>query len=296
MERNHPSQMYRTITEQIAAAIAAGAPRFEMPWHRASISLGPPMNAFTGNSYNGINILALWVAAQMRGFTSRSWATYRQWAELKCQVCKSERGTVIVFYRRVDNSPTDPEIDGADPETRLIARASWVFNAAQVDNWRESDADEQSPFAVLERVETFVRTLGAEIHEGAVDACYFPHADYIQIPARSAFVGTTTSSPAEAYYATLLHELTHWTGHKTRLERDFSKRFGDEAYAMEELVAELGAAFLCASLGVANEPRLDHAAYVNSWLRVLGNDRRAIFVAAGKAGAAVDYLMRQFHP
>jgi antirestriction protein ArdC len=290
MEQNHPNHMYRTITEQIAAAIAAGAPRFEMPWHRQGTGNGLPVNALTGSAYNGINIVALWVAAQLRGFTSSMWATYRQWAELKCQVRKGEKGTVIVFYRKVESTQPETGGEGEEPEVRLVARAFWVFNANQVDNWRDPEPDEVSAFERIERAETFIRTVGAEIHEGWADACYFPHADYIQMPPRSAFVGSATSDPAEAYYATLLHELTHWTGHKSRLDRNFAKPFGDEAYAMEELVAELGAAFLCARLGITNEPRPDHAAYVNSWLRVLGNDRRAIFIAAGKATAAVEYL------
>lgn len=287
----NPYQVYRKITEQIAATIAAGAPRYEMPWHRSGPMLGRPSNAASGNSYQGINVLALWVAAQTRGFTTNTWATYRQWAKLNAQVRKHEKGCVIVFYKEVE---TTGQPDGSVEEetgTRLVARASWVFNADQVDNRPAPVIERPNLVDVIVDAELFVRSVGAEIHEGGDVACYRPHADYIQMPPRSAFVGTSTSKPTESYYATLFHELTHWSGHERRLNRDFSKRFGDEAYAMEELVAELGAAFLCADVGVTNLPRPDHAAYVGSWLRVLGNDARAIFVAAGKANAAAEFLV-----
>jgi len=160
-QHQYPNQLYRTITEQIAAAIAAGAPRFEMPWHRTGLVVGLPVNALTGNAYNGINILALWVAAQVRGFRTGTWATYRQWTELKWQVRKGERGTVIVFYRKIERmaGADDPREDG-EPDIRLAARASWVFNADQIDNWRDPEPEQPSPFEVIERAETFVRTIG----------------------------------------------------------------------------------------------------------------------------------------
>jgi antirestriction protein ArdC len=286
---HNPRQVYSKITEHIVAAIAAGAPRFEMPWHRSGPSFGRPKNAVSGNHYRGVNVLALWIAAQARGFTNMSWASYRQWASLGAHVRKGEKGTVIVFYKKLDVEPTDEGEDS--PAARLVARASWVFNVEQVEGLTPPEAPMlPSPVEVLNQADTLIDATGATIDEGGDIACYRPHADYIQMPPRSAFIGTRTSTPTEAYYATLLHELTHWTGHERRLNRDLSRRFGDEAYAMEELVAELGAAFLCANLGVTNAPRADHAAYVASWLRVLRSDVRAIFHAAGKASAAVEYL------
>jgi len=283
--------VYVTITERIAAAIAAGAPRFEMPWHQSGPLLGRPLNALSRKPYRGINVLALWVAAQSRAFATGRWATYRQWATLGAQVRKGEKGSVIVFYKKAETILHGDDSEEGEPETRLVARASWVFNADQVEGWEPPEASAPSnPVSVLDRTEAFVSATGADIHEGGGVACYRPYADYIQMPPRSAFIGSSTSTPTESYYATLLHELTHWTGHERRLSRDFSRRFGDEAYAMEELVAELGAAFLCVDLGVTNTPRPDHAAYAGSWLRVLGNDARAIFIASGKAGAAAEYL------
>lgn len=282
-------RIYRRITDQIAAAIAAGAPKFEMPWHRPALVM--PFNAATTKPYQGVNVLSLWIAAQIRSFGTGYWATYRQWAGLGAQVRKGEKGSPIVFYKKVEHAAAEEDAGDEMPEKRLVARASFVFNADQVDNWRPPElARPHSPVLVIEHAEQFVLGVGAEIHESDGKACYMPHADYILIPRRELFTGTSTSSPTEAYYATLFHELVHWTGHESRLNRDLAKRFGDEAYAMEELVAELGAAFLCADNQVNNAPRADHAAYVASWLRVLGNDPRAITIAAGKASTAARFL------
>jgi antirestriction protein ArdC len=198
---------------------------------------------------------------------------------------------MIVFYKKPEAKEKPADEKEESPASRLIARASWVFNADQVDNWLLPEAAEEIDLtAMIESADHFIAFTGAEIHEGGDVACYHPHADYIQMPPRSAFLGTSSISPTESYYATLLHELTHWTGHGSRLNRDFATKYGDEAYAVEELVAELGAAFLCAELAITNSPRPDHAAYVQSWLRVLGNDTHAIFSAASKAQAAVEYL------
>ena len=281
-------RLYSRIAEQIAAAIAAGAPTFEMPWHRPNLSF--PANAATCLYYRGINVLSLWVAAQLRGYGTNYWATYRQWSDLGAQVRHAEKGTAILFYRELEQDTDDDEA----PAKRLVARAFFVFNADQVDNWRPPDPLPALGLAVaIDHAEQFVRSIGADIRASAGTACYIPDADYILMPHRELFVGSTTSSPTESYYATLFHELVHWTGHASRIARTFAKRFGDEAYAMEELVAELGAAFLCAEQKIANAPRPDHAAYVAGWLRVLGNDPRAIVTAASAASAAAQYLNSQ---
>ena len=147
-----------------------------------------------------------------------------------------------------------------------------------------------NPAEVLTQVEAYVTATGARVAFCGEGAFYRLLTDTIHMPDRARFVGSATSSATECLYATLLHELTHWTGIKTRCDREFGKRFGDDAYAMEELVAELGAAFLCADLGIANTPRPDHAAYISHWLTVLKADKKAIFTAASKAAQAVDYL------
>jgi antirestriction protein ArdC len=139
-------------------------------------------------------------------------------------------------------------------------------------------------------LEAFVKATGVRIQEGVPEACYRRGLDFIQMPQSVWFIGSKTSTPTQAYYATLLHELTHWTGAPHRLDREFGKRFGDHAYAFEELVAELGAAFLCSAFRIANAPRPDHASYLAGWLSVLKDDPRAIFTASSKAQEAIEYL------
>jgi antirestriction protein ArdC len=165
-----------------------------------------------------------------------------------------------------------------------------VFNLEQVDGWQPPRPATPDPKRVLVEVERFVMATFADIRIGGDRAYYRPGTDHIQMPDRDRFTGTETIDATESYYATLLHELTHWTGHAARLDRDLSGRFGREGYAMEELVAELGAAFLCSDLGITNRPRPDHAAYIAHWLAVLKKDTRAIFTAASKANEARRFL------
>jgi antirestriction protein ArdC len=175
-----------------------------------------------------------------------------------------------------------------------MARASFVFNAAQVEGFRlepdEALPDEPS-FDPIERAEAFAKATGAAITEGGDRACYIPSADMIRMPERRRFTGTDTTTPAEGFYSTLCHELVHWSGAKPRLDRDLSGRFGSESYAVEELVAELGAAFLCGDLGITPEPRADHAQYIATWLKVLKDDKKAVFTAASKASEAASWLL-----
>lgn len=288
----HNSQtIYTRITTQIIAAIAAGAPRCEMPWHRSGPALSRPANVASGQYYRGINVIALWVAAQERMFPSGYWATYSQWRALGAQVRNGEKGSSIVFYKKLPRKSGEGSEDDAESAPRLVARVSHVFNAAQVEGWEPSRSPPSNLVESIADAEIFIQGLGAEIRHGGELARYLPKLDRIEIPPRESFVPTTYSSATEGYYSTLFHELTHWSGHDTRLKRKFSQRFGNEAYAVEELVAELGAAFLCADFRISNAPRLDHAAYIASWLRVLGHDPRAIVTAASKASVAVEYLM-----
>ena len=275
------------ITDKIVAAVEAGAGEYCMPWHR---TVTRPVNAFTGKVYHGVNVLALWAAAALRGFPSGYWATYRQWRTLDAQVRKDERGAVIVFYKTIPPEEEDQNAEKTRSRSTLIARASWAFNAAQVDGWTPPQSQQRSDVEIREHAEAFIKATLADIRHGGDIACYDCVRDYIAVPHPEQFVATKTSSATEGYYSVVLHELTHWTGAANRLARNLRVRFGDEAYAMEELIAELGAAFLCADLGIANEPRLDHAAYVSSWLKVLGKDRTALFTAANKASVAATYL------
>ncbi len=286
------ADVYQRITEQIVEAIERGADQWTMPWHTSGAI---PSNAATGKHYRGVNVLTLWANAAAEGYRSGLWATYAQWRELGAQVRKAEKSTLIVFWKfrdPSDGSESSEDEQNDDSQTAKrgpLARGYNVFNADQVDGF-ELPAIPVLPQA--ERIATadsFFARLQADIRHGGNRAFYSPAGDFIQMPPFDIF-----QDPI-AYYATLGHECIHLSGAPHRLNRDLKSRFGDEAYAGEELVAELGAAFLCADLGLANEPRPDHAAYVQSWLRVLRNDYRAIFTAASKAQAAADWL-HSFQP
>lgn len=274
--------IYETITSQIVAAIEAGAGNYDMPWHRSQHDVASPSNAATGNAYRGINILALWMTAEARGFGSGQWATYRQWQEQGAQVRKGETAATVILWKPLDEGAAKAA-DGAEPG-RFVARAYSVFNSGQVDGWTAPIIPQLPEAERIACAEAFMAAVPAELTHGGNSACYIPAADRVQMPA----FGQFRSAPA--YYATLAHELTHWTGAKARLNRDLSGRFGSDSYAMEELVAELGAAFICGRLGIGGEPRTDHAPYIASWLKVLKGDSRAIFTAAAKAQQAADYL------
>ena len=277
--------IHQHLTDRIIAAIEAGAGQWQMPWHRGSGGRAP-VNITSGNKYRGVNVLGLWVEAQVNGYGSHLWGTYRQWAEKGAVVRKGQKASYVVFYKEIE---VDSAEGGEDErKSRLFARATPVFNADQVDGLNEAPV--AAPVTELQDVDGIIARTGANIVHGGSRACFIPKADEIHMPPRELFTGSATSTATEAYYSTLLHELTHWTGLAHRCDRDLSGRFGTEAYAMEELVAELGAAFLCAELGIAVEPRADHAQYLAHWLKVLKADKRAIFTAASKAGEATAFV------
>jgi antirestriction protein ArdC len=232
----------------------------------------------------------LWCAAQANSYADARWATYRQWAALGAQVRKAERGTLVLFYKELPRSARPGAQSGGDAETAdgapFVARAAHVFNAAQVDPALPS-ADAPAHDAVFDlppAFDAFVASTGAAIRHGGARACYIPSTDAIHLPARSAF-GT-----AEGYTGTLAHELVHWSGAPHRLARDLTGRFGTRDYAAEELVAELGAAFVLAELGIARTPHPDHAAYCAAWAPLLRGDPRALGHAAAHASRAAEYL------
>ncbi|MFG1342494.1 ArdC family protein [Xanthobacter autotrophicus] len=287
--------VHQEVTDRIVAAIETAGP-YEMPWIKSrSGSFARPVNIASGNPYNGINILSLWIAAQSSDYASPVWGTYRQWQQRGAQVRKGEKASLVVFYKSIetDEADTAEGDDGEPSQQRLIARASHVFNAAQVEGFTppaEASLPEAAAFDPIAHAEAFAKATGVVITEAGDEACYEPLSDMIRMPERRRFTGTATTSPAEGFYSTLCHELVHWSGAKHRLDRDLSTRFGSEAYAMEELIAELGAAFLCADLSITPEPRMDHASYIASWLKVLKDDKRAIFTTAAKASQAAAWL------
>lgn len=288
--------VHQAVTDQIIAAIEAGAGEWQMPWHRTGEGLNRPVNIDTGNRYRGVNVIALWASAQMRGFSTGTWGTYRQWAARECQVRKGERASLIVFYKELDVTRDKADIGESEADTVMFARASWVFNSEQVDGYQaEQPAPASSPAERIERAEHFIAATGADVRHGGTRAFYRHNDDFVQMPDIERFLGSATSTATESYYSTLLHELTHWTGHEKRCNRQFGERFGDDAYAMEELVAELGSAFLCSDLGITAELRPDHAQYIDHWLKVMKADKKAVFTAAAQAAKAGD-LLRSFQP
>jgi antirestriction protein ArdC len=287
------TDVYASITDQIIAAIEAGADHPQMPWHSQGSIIERPVNVASKRAYRGVNTVALWASAYCQQFTTGLWGTYRQWQEKGAQVRKGEKSSVIIFYKDVELGEQDQSASNDDERgnRRFIARASRVFNVAQVDGFElpaiEPSIDRIDPCVAAEG---FVAATGANITVAGERAFYNRGTDSITMPDRHRFVGTNTSTATEGWYSTLLHELTHWSGAETRCARTFGERFGDDAYAMEEMVAELGAAFLCGDLGITAEPRADHADYIGHWLRILKGDRKAIFTAASAANKAAEYL------
>tara|TARA_R110002167_G_scaffold334103_1_gene541217 strand:- start:442 stop:1278 length:837 start_codon:yes stop_codon:yes gene_type:complete len=263
---------------------------FEIPWHT---TLGMPTNASTGNKYNGINIILLWCRTKEQGHASSTWATYKQWQSLGAQVTKGQKGSQIIIYKPMKQEDNQPLSDKEHNRPRVFIGSATVFNASQVEGYVVTD-DKLKPEADnterLESVEQFILSAQADIRLGGDRAFYAPMEDYIAMPGRELFTGTSTISATEAYYSTLFHEMTHWSGSEKRCGRDMSGRFGGQSYAMEELVAEIGAAYLCANKGVSSTPRLDHANYLKNWLKVIKKDEKAIFWAATRAQEAVTYL------
>jgi antirestriction protein ArdC len=281
--------VYSRVTGKIIADLERGNLTWLQPW-QAGHQAGPvsrPLRA-AGKAYRGVNVLMLWAAAMERGYNCPLWCTYKQAAELGGQVRKGEKGSLVVYADTFTKKDTDDK--GADVDIEIpFMKGYTVFNAEQVDglpaHFYATVTPLNSDIDRLESVEGFFASTRASIQHGGSSAFYSPDRDIVQMPELQTF------RDRESYYATLAHETTHWTRHPSRLDRDLGrKRFADAGYAMEELVAEIGAAFLCADLGITPETRPDHAAYIASWLKVLKDDKRAIFTAASHAQKAADYL------
>jgi antirestriction protein ArdC len=283
--------IHAEITAKLVAAIEADPGRPSLPWRRSAAPLCMPENALTKKLYNGINVVSLWVAAETMSYAAPIWATYKQWSEIDCQVRKGEKASLVIFYKEYETDP-NPDHD-CDDGKRRVARASYVFNAAQVDGYTLPEPP--APLGPIERIEAadrFFTATGARVAHGGDRAFYRPGTDTIHMPAEDHFCGTSTLTRSEGYYAVLGHECIHWSGSENRLAREFGKRFGDAAYAAEELVAEIGSAFLCAELGITQDTRPDHAQYLAHWLQLLKSDPKAIFTAAAKASEAVGFLKK----
>jgi antirestriction protein ArdC len=283
--------IYETITSKLLAAIEASSGDPIMPWQRGGTQPVLPTNAVTGQAYRGVNILSLWITALERGYGSGEWATYKQWGARRCQVRQGEKASPIVFYKEVTVEAEPDAHDGeSETERRRFARGFWVFAAEQVEGHQPATALPPNPIERIADAEAYFAATGAKVVVGGSQACYRSSTDTIHMPDEARFIATDGRTRTEAWYGVLGHEATHWVGAPHRLNREFGKRFGDDAYCFEEACAEIGAAFLCARLGIAIEPHPDHARYIQHWLEVMKADPRAIFAAAARAQEAVAYL------
>jgi antirestriction protein ArdC len=300
-------EVRQVITDQILAMLEQGGQVFRKRWTRAA-SRGLPRNGKSGHAYRGANVLLLWDAASEQGYASNVWLTYKQAASLGAQVRKGERAVMCAHFERHAGqaqaghdavSLREGEDEGRAEKARraelLLARPFWLFNVAQIDGLPPAVLDlcadpVKSPSGPVERALRLLGGCDAVIRHGFERAMYLPELDEIRLPWPRHFTS------GEAYCATSLHELMHWTGHPSRLNRQFAKRFGDAAYAFEELVAELGSAFVMGYCGLVQATLEGHAAYLDSWLQVLKNDRTAIFTAARHAGEAFEYILAREMP
>jgi antirestriction protein ArdC len=282
------ASLYDEVTAKIIGQLEAGIFPWVQPWSSAAASPGLPRNAITGRPYSGINVLILWGAVIEGGYPSQDWLTFRQALAAGGCVRKGERGQTIFYADKFvpkgerEQGATESDAPRAIPFLKRFV----VLNAAQCDGLPERLTAAPAPLPEREQheqAEALIAASGADFRIGGAEAFYSPTLDLVQVPPQPAFAQQID------YYRTALHELGHWTGHKSRLDRDQSGGFGSAAYAREELCAEMASAFLCTALGIV--PTVRHADYVGNWLTVLRADNRAIFKAASQASKAADFLL-----
>jgi antirestriction protein ArdC len=282
--------VYQTITDQIVEQLEQGVRPWQKPWSASHLDgrVSLPLR-HNGAPYRGVNVLSLWMQGMAKGYSAPRWMTFKQAIDLGGCVRKGEKASLTVYADTITRQQTD-RVTGDEIAAEIhFLKGYTVFNVEQIDGLPETYYDRPPPRTEtvprIARADAFFAATGAAIVHGGNQACYVKSSDIIRMPAIECF------RDAESYYATLAHECTHWTLHPSRLNRSFDrKRFGDEGYAMEELVAELCAAFLCADLELTPEVRDDHASYLANWLTVLKGDTRAIFTAASHAQRAADFL------
>ena len=282
------------ITATILDKLAAGTKPWVQPWTGAPASRPLRHN---GEPYKGINVVMLWLAARVRGFSSPYWMTYNQCQQLGGQVRRGERCSTAVFYKALGPKEQDADAVAGDdhgepgkPKKRFVLRSFNVFNVDQIDGLEaEYPTPEIKPLPAYEQraeIEAFFASVPAIVHHRGNQAFYRRDTDEITLPP----VETFRDYPA--YASTRAHETAHWTGHASRLDRQFGKRFGDDAYAFEELVADIAAAIVGAQLGLPEAELDDHASYLQSWIKVLERDKNAILTAASKADEAAQLIMQ----
>lgn len=279
--------IYAEVTAQVINGIADSDGNFTLPWHRPALN-ALPKNALTGRSYNGMNCLSLWVAAQSSSYQHGIWATFRQWSQLGAQVQSGEKGSLIIFYRLMKTEAS------ASSEERVfpLVKYAYVFNVEQVTGFEAPQPFRQEAlFQLSPEIDSAIARTGINIEHRGESAFYIPKRDSIVMPPVELFKGSKTSSPYEAYYSTVFHELIHATGAPHRLNRKLSTDSASREYHFEEIIAELGAAFCCARLGISSSPRTDHAQYIKSYIELLKADEKAIVKAASAAQLACEYLI-----
>jgi len=277
---------YAVITDNIIKAIEAGVAPWRRDWNGVPVNAIMPIRA-NGEQYQGINVLILWIASMQYGYTSNRWFTYKQAQELGATVRKGEKGQTVCYFAMIESKKENAK---GEKEKFPMLKVYTVFNAEQIDNMPEKFdpakivADIDTGATSIEHMEEFAKKTGARIVITGNQPCYVPGLDQIQMPAIKQF------NTAESYYGTLCHELIHWTGHESRLDR--LKKSGREDYAFEELVAELGACFVTSELGI--DRGIDRSAsYIASWLKALKEDKKYIFQAASLAQQATKYLLQK---
>jgi antirestriction protein ArdC len=280
--------LYEEVTARIIAELEAGRVPWVQPWDSAACRPSLPRNAVTGRPYSGINVLLLWSAVMARGWPSQSWLTFRQAREAGGNVIAGEKGVTVVYADRFipEAELVRAASEGAEPRAIPFLKRFTVFNVAQCEGLKAGLASDPAPLpthAALPIAETLIATSGVSVRIGGDTACYVPALDHVEMPPQAAFF-----EPLD-YHRTCFHELAHATGHASRVGRDLSSAFGSAGYAREELVAEIGSAFVCAALGLV--PSVRHADYLAHWLEVLRADDRAIFRAASAASRAADWLL-----
>lgn len=284
--------VHQHITNYVIDALeSVESGSWELPWHR--VDAGQPTNVASKNAYNGMNVITLWISCHVNDFQHSLWGTYNQWKKLGAQVRKGQKGTPVVYYREFKVEKEDD--NGKKYEDTIpIISYSTVFNVDQVDDY-EMPASNNIPLSAIERqqlAEEFIAAQNAQIDFGGGRAYFRPSEDRIQMPLPEHFKDTKAASATENYYSTLLHELVHWTGHSSRLDR--LKGQDREAYAFEELVAELGSAFLCSELQITPTVREDHIQYLKSWLGALKQDKKFIFRASRLAADASKFMHKNY--
>jgi len=283
------------ITNRIIAMLEKGGNESSPMWTGAANG-GFPINGKTGAAYRGLNVFLLWGAAMENGYSQNVWMTYKQAADLGGQVRKGEKSVLCAYYSLVKGKDTIQEnIEESDatgePQNKKFSMCKpfYLFNVSQIDGLPESITAEAAKieFNPIEQAEYLLSASEAVIKHGGNKAFYSPSKDIICLPEREAFTSR------ENYYATALHELAHWTGHMTRLNRRIANRFGDQAYSREECAADLTSAMLMAYLGLIDATIENHAAYIESWISVLKQDKTAIFTASKHASAAYDFILNK---